>query len=125
MIKSLNLTKVKSNSHWVKITKAIEFEIDYPTIEQELLLQEVMMNDTQDEGIRRIRYARLYLKYTIKNWRSTTPSFDKFKPLIKNDSGTEMEDGQWKGLIKDSVQLMDLMGIITEKLDFGEKDKKK
>lgn len=120
-IKSINLANTKSNLHWVDITDSIKFQIDYPSIDQDLLLQEVMMDDTISSGVRRLKYARLYVKYVIKGWKGVPEKFD----LVVTETGTEMEDELWKRFVSDSVQLMSILSILIPKLEFKENDKKK
>jgi len=111
----ITLAKKKSFSDWVKVDET-ELKIDYPTNKQEKILQEIMIDNSLSESVKQLKYARLYLKYTIKDWK-----LDE-KCLVAKD---ELDDELWDALTADSVQTLTLFGAIFNELQFNEKDKKK
>ena len=111
----IKLALKKSNSHWLEIDD-VKFLVDYPTNEQEMKLQEIML-DKQTEDIKRLRYARYYLKYTIKDWQGI-----ETKCLLINN---ELEDELWQSLVSDTMQTLTIFGKIYDNLSFTESDKKK
>lgn len=111
----IKLALKKSNSHWIEIDN-VKFLVDYPTNEQEMKLQEVML-DNQSEDIKRLRYARLYLKCTIKDWQGIDA-----KCLVINN---ELDNELWQSLVSDTMQTLTVFGKIYDELNFTESDKKK
>ena len=109
------LAKKKSKTNWIEIDN-IKLLIDYPTNNQEMLLQEILL-DNLSEQIKQLRYARLYLRYTIKDWKGIEADC-----LIINN---ELEKDLWESLVSDSMQALTIFGKVYEQLTVTENDKKK
>lgn len=114
----ITLAKKKSFSDWIEID-GTKLKIDYPTQEQEMKLQEITLESSQDEKNMQLKYARLYIKYTVKDWKEEDLGQ---KCLVVND---ELEDDLWRALVVDATQSLTIFGKIFEELNFSESDKKK
>ena len=84
--------------------------------EQEIELQEVLLSKA-DEQVKQARYARLYLRYVIKDWEGID------EPCVL--AGNELEYGLWKLLVVDLGKTITLWTKFIEDLQFTENDKKK
>lgn len=112
----IKLAKKKSKSDWIKIDE-VELLVDYPTNEQEVRLQEVMVDSSLDKEVRNLRYARLFLKFVIKDWKG----IDEECKLYNNELDNEL----WLALTSDIPQTLTIFGKLFEELSFTEVDKKK
>ena len=111
----IKLAKKKSKSDWVEID-GVKFLIDYPTNSQEMRLQELLMGEGNMEQ-KQLKYARLYLRYTIKGWEGIETT------CLVIDNQLELE--LWESLVVDTLQTLTIFGKIYEELSFTENDKKK
>ena len=117
-----------SNSHWItgKDDDGVEFKllIDYPTFEQQEKLEELFYSSwTEDRNIdlaKFLKYKRLYLKFTIKDWQNVM--VDDAKMILKDN---EMDLEQWQALTRDVLLVTKLFDLISPELTFNEADKKK
>lgn len=113
----IKLAKRKSNKHWIDVGDGVELLIDYPTLEQEQELNELMINNSIDGNVRQYRYASYYIRCTVKDWKGIDEEF-------KLD-GNLMEYNIWLMLTNDMEQTLTLWNKIFEELKFDENDKKK
>ena len=111
----IKLAKKKSKSDWIEIDE-VKFLIDYPTNSQEMRLQEILLEKCS-EDIKRLKYARLFLRFTIKGWEG----IDEPCLIINN----ELEQELWESLVTDTLQTLTIFGAIYDELNFTEIDKKK
>ena len=116
----MELAGKKSFNKWVKVDDTFEVKVDYPTMEQEITLQEYLMDTGVSDIIRMSRYSRHFIKCTVKEWRGKAVETEKLK-LVNN----EMEKTQWLRLVKDIDQSTSLWNLINEELEFTAVDKKK
>lgn len=112
----IKLAKKKSKSDWIEID-GIKLLVDYPTNAQQMLLQEIMLDNSLGEESKRLRYARNYLRYTIKDWQG----IDDKCLLIDGILEKEL----WESLVVDPLQTLTLFGKVFDELNFDETDKKK
>ena len=112
----IKLALKKSNSHWLEIDD-VKFLVDYPTNQQNVELQEIFLDTNVSADIRNLRYAKKFLKYTIKDWQGIDT-----KCMIINN---ELEDELWYALTNDINQTLTIFGKINDELSFTESDKKK
>jgi hypothetical protein len=119
-----------SKSKWVKIgvnnnNEPIEFELDYPTIQQEAKLQQLLLRDSekQDSNYKILEYQRYLIKCSVKNWKGIIDSEGNNIDckLINN----ELEDELWWALVKDIQQTIDIGSKINSEIEFTNSDKKK
>jgi len=133
-----------SNSKWVEFPDA-KFKIDYPTIEQqdnlnELLFQIAFIDENLLEGkvtenlpankkaklmVLNSQYYRLFLRYTIKDWEGILDEEgENVKCKIVND---ELYEPYWIGLCKEltTAQLASHWEKINKEIQFDDTDKKK
>ena len=117
-----------SNSHWItgKDDEGSEFKllIDYPTFEQQEKLEELFYSSwSEDRNLdiaKYLKYKRLYLKFTIKDWQNVM--VDDAKMILKDN---EMDLEQWQALTRDVLLVTKLFDLISPELTFNEADKKK
>ncbi len=116
----MELALKKSFNKWIKIDEDTEFKVDYPTVDQEIKLQNYMIDFSVDETVRQYNYARYYIRCTVKDWRGAKVKDIPFS-LIKN----EMQKDLWWSVVKDPLQAMDLFTLISTEMKFDTTDKKK
>ena len=104
------------NNHWVKLDEDISFFIDYPTMEQEQKLQEIIYSDFEN-GSNQVKYTQHYLKYVIKDWKG----IDLKCELVNN----ELKDDIWWLLVRDLTRASSLFALFRGELEFSDVDKKK
>jgi len=120
MIEHISLAKKTIRTDWLELNENQSIKIDYPTGLQELSLNDTLHEDGSDMT-KVIKYARLLLKYSIKDWKG----FDADFKLVRTKSGTEMDTDLWSQLVsKDAITLY-IADLIKNELSFDESDKKK
>lgn len=112
----IKLAKKKSKSDWIEI-EGIKLLVDYPTNSQQMQLQDIMLDGSLGEESKRLRYARNYLRYTIKDWEGI-----EGKCLLSDGI---LEKELWESLVVDPLQTLTLFGKVYDELSFDESDKKK
>jgi len=119
-----------NESKWVSIGtnpkgEPIEFEITYPTIEQEAQLQKLLLRDSEkeDSNYKLLEFQRYLIKCSVKNWKGIIDSEGNNIDckLINN----ELEDELWWALVKDIQQTIDIGSKINSEIEFTIADKKK
>lgn len=132
-----------SKSKWITIGD-VKFKIGYLTLEQEDILKGHLyqtLTDKEELTQKRkgeifgasIKYYRLFLKYTIKDWDGIVDQDGKkvkCKTFInENDDerGTELDNHQWIGLCKrlSEDDLSNHWALIYNEIKFDDTDKKK
>lgn len=105
----------RSFSNWIP-TDLGEILIDYPTREQAQVLQDVLYGELPSNA-KMIRYAQLYIKFTLKDWKD-----QEEKCVLVNN---ELEDDLWWRIVEDVEQATKLWKLIDDQLQFTQNDKKK
>lgn len=142
-----------SKTKWLNFDK-VKFKIGYLTLEQDDILKGLLRSlgfadptlitkgELTDEVSSKkrselyglyIRYYRLFLKYTIKDWEGIIDEVGKkvkCKIFINEDDeekGTELDNHQWIGLCKSLSEgdLSDHWARIFNEIKFNDVDKKK
>ena len=113
----LTLKKKKSKSDWVKVSDTQALKVDYPTLEQAQLLEDILLDEDINDKKRMLKYQRYFLKFSIKDWKGLV---DKCE-LIDN----ELELSLWQSLTLSFTQTTALFDLVNKELEWTEFDKKK
>lgn len=113
----LSLKKKDIGSNWVKLEGTQALKVDYPTLAQTEQLEEVLLDDTLDDKKRMLKYQRLFIKFTIKDWKGLP---DKCK-VVDN----ELDSALWEDVVSNFSQVSYLFTEINKVLEWNEFDRKK
>ena len=122
----MQLSLKKSLDRWVTIegdTPPAEFKIDYPTREQQQELQSIAFGDKLSGNDRMLKYAQLFIKYTVKDWKNMFDEDDKEIKCIMNGAG--LDHDLWWALVKRPETAMAIYLTLSPEIEFTEADKKK
>lgn len=133
----------QSKTGWVKVSNEISVLVDYYTMAQGEKLKQILyevgaMPDFELKDASKLspenkarlmmlneRYYKLFIKYTIKDWRGVkNSSGDEIEFSL---SGDEMESGLWEQLCRSMAlkDIYELVKLIKNEIEFSEADKKK
>jgi len=76
----MQLSLKKSLTNWIKVEgddPPAEFLVDYPTREQSRELQSIAFGDKYSGNDRMLKYAQLFIKYAVKDWKNMFGDDDK------------------------------------------------
>lgn len=111
---------------WIDFEDGSQFQIDYPTLPQRAKLNSLLLKlsevEKSETKIVTQEYMRLYIKFTVKNWKLKDAPECK---TIKNELGTELADNLWYMLCDSIPQTAILYNRISTELDSDEESKKK
>jgi len=131
----------ESKTGWVKVSDSISVLVGYPTIEQDEELKKILYEVgfiTNDQNVDDLtpkdksdlmslneKYYKLYLKYTIKDWKGV--NFSGGDEAVFKLTKNEMDDGLWQKLCRALVlsDIYELVKLIKKEIDFNDSDKKK
>jgi hypothetical protein len=139
----------KSETKWKDFSEGVKIKIDYPTIQQQDLIDEVNSEamapalreaaklrldnpDMKDEEIQSLsasfidqtkfkQVKRLTVKYALKDIDGS----DEPLKLVETPNGTEIDDEQWTRICLDRGLVDELYESIREEISFTNADKKK
>jgi len=123
----LKLPKRKTLTEWIKISDESKIKVDYPKGQQIHELQNIMA-DGEGKNSSFYDYARLYLKYTVKDWDNLISMEDekgKDVPVKCELKDNELTDDVWYLLTSDGEITITLFNKIDDELRWVNKDKKK
>ena len=133
----MKLKTKKSFNNWVRVDEdsedSIEFLLDYTNREQTLRLQSIGFGDDYSGNDKGLKFAQYFIKFTVKDWRSTNGTGKTETYLLNEDNekvyckviNNELEDDIWWALVNDPITAMGIFGKIREELEFSDADKKK
>ena len=132
-----------SETNWINIGD-VKFKIGYLTLEQDDTLKGLLYQTFQggEEATQKtkaeifsatIKYYRLFLKYTIKDWDGIVDQYGKklkckiFINENDDERGTELDTKQWIALCKRLTEgdLANHWSLIFNEIKFDDTDKKK
>ena len=113
----IKLALKKSFGNWVEMGDGVSFKLDYPSIEQEESLQDILFNSGVDSQVRTLKYSRAYIKYTVKDWKGL--------PIECKLKNNELDNELVWALAGDPLQCGKIYSIISKELEVDETDKKK
>ena len=113
----LTLKKKGISTNWVKLEEDQALKVDYPTLSQSERLEEVLLDDTIDDKKRMLKYQRLFLKFTIKDWKG----LDDKCELIENELASEL----WEDVVSNFTQVSFLFEKVNKVLEWNNFDGKK
>jgi len=113
----LTLKKKRSKTDWIKLDDGQKLLIDYPTLEQSQGLETILMDDTLDDKRKMLEYQRLFLRYTIKDWKGLPEKCE----LVNN----ELRKDLWEDLVRSFTQTINLFTLINSELEWTVNDSKK
>ena len=112
---------------WVDVSEGIKLKIDYPTDRQEELLEEkkLLVGETKaGKKVGMYQYAKLILKYSIKDWRGIFDEEGNEVKCIIVDNEVQ-SDLLWRVITHDTENALALYMIVAPLVEFDETDKKK
>ena len=141
----MNIVLKKSSTKWIDIgfnpelNKTIKFKIDYPTIEQKEILDELNYDaygktlnlkasikpediDIDLDLAKWLKYKRRVLKYCIKDWEGLETKCETTTSDIK---GTELSAECWELLCQQDVIVNHIFNCISKETALTIEDKKK
>ena len=121
------LPKRKTLTEWIEIQKGVKIKVDYPKGDQIHELQNIMA-DSKGSTSGMYNYARLYLKYTLKDWQgllSATNEKDEVVAVECKLNGNQLDDDLWYSLTTDHTGTITLFNLVDEELRWVNQDKKK
>ena len=139
----MQLSLKKSFNEWVEVGEnedgsKVEFKLDYPTREQQQKLQSIAFGGEYSGKDIMLKYAQLFIKYTVKDWKNVFLDGKLIDcKIIDNElfGGTQVifdefgkpkkEDDLWWALVNYPPRALDIYNIIGEEVEFTEADKKK
>lgn len=116
----IRLELKKSFNGWADMGDGVDFRLDYPTIEQEQKLQDILLKN--DPGAS-FKYTQNYIRYTVKDWKGLVDSEGNSIPCVVKNG--ELEKEIWWALVKDPNQASEIYVKIHSELEFNATDKKK
>ena len=122
----MQLSLKKSLDNWIKVEgddPPAEFLVDYPTREQSQELQSIAFGDKYSGNDRLLKYAQLFIKYAVKDWRNMLDDDDKEIKCVMNGSG--LDDKLWWALVKVPDRALAICNTIAPEVEFTDNDKKK
>ena len=123
----MQLSLKKSSDKWISIEvekgDPVEFKLDYPTREQFQELQSIAFSDKYSGNDKMLKYAQLFIKYAVKDWKGIVDGDNKELKCVLKDG--EVEDDLWWGLAQRPEMAMNIYLSIAPEIEFTETDKKK
>ena len=122
----MQLSLKKSPTNWIKVEgddPPAEFLVDYPTREQSQELQSIAFGDEYSGNDKMLKYAQLFIKYTIKDWKNMFGDDDKEIECVMNGDG--LDNKLWWALVKDPSRALAIYNTIAPEVEFTDNDKKK
>ena len=139
----MDIVLKESKTGWIKVTDEISVLVGYYNMQQEEKLKQILyevgsmpefeLKDLEKftpENKARLmtlneRYFKLFIKFTIKDWKGVKNSKGEEVPFVLLKD--EMETGLWESLCR-SMSLKDIYELhkmIKKEIEFTETDKKK
>lgn len=139
----MNIILKESKTGWIKVSEGISVLVGYYNMQQEEKLKQILyevgaMPDFELKDLDKFtpenkaklmtlneRYFKLFIKYTIKDWKGVKTSAGEDVPFeLVND---EMESGLWQRLCQSMAlkDIYELVKLIKKEIEFTESDKKK
>ncbi len=124
----MQLSLKKSLNKWVPVEvkkgePKVELLIDYPSRDQQQELDDIIYGNQYSGNAKQLRFSRLLVKYTVKDWKGIVDENDKpIKCIIENNA---LEDDLWWSLVKNPIMPTNLFLVIYPEVDWTETDKKK
>jgi len=123
---------------WVKVgTKGdgsiIEFNVISYSTEQHKRLHSIAFGDKYSGNDKGLKYAQYFIKFTVKDWRTTYPD-GREEPFLIYDNGikvkcelenNELKEDIWWELVSDIAMAMGIFTTIKPLVELNDTDKKK
>ena len=139
----MNIVLKESKTGWIKVSDEISVLVGYYNMQQEEKLKQILyevgaMPDFELKDLDKFtpenkaklmtlneRYFKLFIKYTIKDWKGVKTSVGEEVPFVLEKD--EMETGLWQRLCQSMAlkDIYELVKLIKKEIEFTEADKKK
>lgn len=112
----MEIRKRLSNDGWVDLGENIAIKLDYPTVEQYTVLENIVMNgDVTQQSM--YEYYKKLIQFCIKDWKG----FDEKCEIV----GNQLTDDLLYLITYSIKQTLELGQLINNEIGFFEVDKKK
>lgn len=139
----MDIVLKQSKSGWLKVSDQIEVLVGYYNMQQEEKLKQILyevgaMPDFESKDLEKFtpenkarlmmlneRYFKLFIKYTIKDWKGVKTSAGEDVPFVLVSD--EMQTELWEKLCRSMAlkDIYELVKLIKKEIEFTESDKKK
>ncbi len=122
----MQLSLKKSLDKWITVEgddPPAEFKVDYPTREQTQELQSIAFGGKYSSNDVMLKYAQLFIKFVIKDWKNMVDDNDKEVKCIMNGNG--LDEDLWWALVKRPETALAIYNAIAPEIEFNDTDKKK
>lgn len=111
----------KRKAEWIDLEGG-RLKVDYPQGEHSHKLQDLFV-DLSGKKSEMLDFARLYIKYTVKDWENLFEiDGEELKCKLKDN---ELDDDVWKMITEDYTIVLKLYEAIESQIGWSDLDKKK